>query len=158
MCFHCDAWCGQSGGQRRNGARGWRAENRARSSDRFYLDFAQGGGNGFFRGSAIGPSGGGGNVALTVEPFAKLCVRAADVFVEGVSAALLVATEIVAIARAGLPCRIAFASAMIRGSRLRVSRRCGGGCFTARRAIFARRRLTSDEHKRKQQECSERQR
>ena len=70
----------------------------------FILICAQSGGDGFFRDSAIGPSGGGGNVALTVEPFAKLCVGAANVFVERVSAALLVATEIVAIARAGLPC------------------------------------------------------
>ena len=63
----------------------------------------QSGGNRFFGSGAISPSGGGGNVALAIEPLAKFFVRAADVLVERVPAALLVATEIVAIARAGLP-------------------------------------------------------
>lgn len=60
-------------------------------------------GNGFFRGGAIGPSGGSGNVALAVEAFAQLVVGAADVFVERMAAALFIAAEIVAIACAGLP-------------------------------------------------------
>jgi hypothetical protein len=81
----------------------------------------QSSGNRFFGSGAISPRRSGGNVALAVEAFAKFFVGAADVFVERVSAALLVATKIVAIARSGLPCRIAFASPTLRGSWLRVS-------------------------------------
>ena len=107
-------------------------------------------GNRFFGSGAIRPSGSGGNVALAVEAFAKFFVGTADVFVERVSAALLVAAEIIAIARAGLPCCIAFVSATVRGSRLRVSRRRCRCCFAAGRAIFRWRRLASDGSENKQ--------
>ena len=70
----------------------------------FILICAHSGGDGFFRGGAIGPRRSGGNVALAVEAFAKLCVGAANVFVERVAAALFVATKIVAITCAGFPC------------------------------------------------------
>jgi hypothetical protein len=64
----------------------------------FGLVCAEGGNYGFFGGGLIGPGGGGGDVALAVETFAELVVGAADVFIERVAAALLVAGEIVAMA------------------------------------------------------------
>jgi hypothetical protein len=70
----------------------------------FILICVESGGDSFFRGGAIRPSGSGGNVALTIEPLAEFFVSAPNVFVECVPAALFVAAKVVAIARARLPC------------------------------------------------------
>ena len=59
---------------------------------------AESGGNGFFGCGTIGPAGGGGDIALAFEAFAKFVVGAADVFIERVTTALLVACEIITIA------------------------------------------------------------
>jgi hypothetical protein len=67
---------------------------------------AKSGGDGFFGGGTIGPSGGGGDIALAFEAFAEFVVGAADVFLERVTAALFVASEIIAIV-CGVPCCVA---------------------------------------------------
>jgi hypothetical protein len=55
-------------------------------------------GDRFFRGVDIRPCRSSGNIALAFKAFAKLFVGSVDVLVERVAAALLVASEIVALA------------------------------------------------------------
>jgi hypothetical protein len=64
----------------------------------FSLVCTESGGNGFFGGIEVGPSGSGGDISFAIKAFAKLIVGAADVLVERVATALFVACEIVAIA------------------------------------------------------------
>src|SRR5579859_1339595 len=52
-------------------------------------------GHGFFRGSAIGPGRGGGNVALARQALAEFVIGAAHVLAQGVATAFFVARKVV---------------------------------------------------------------